>query len=965
MLDSGSKLGPYEIVARLGAGGMGVVYRARDERLDRNVAIKVLPPGLLTDEQARKRFRTEARALAKLSHPNIAAVYDVGEQDGADYIVMECVAGATLAERLKAGPLGVKEATALGAQVAAALVEAHERGVIHRDLKPGNIMVTPRGHAKVLDFGLAKLLAPAGEAEATVSIAETKGVVGTVLYMSPEQAEGRALDGRTDLWSLGAVLYEMQAGKAPFEGTSGLRLLRAITEETPKPLKEIRAEVPEEAEKIVNRALAKDVTKRYQSAEEMARDLESLLFKLSSTELGIEGTRAKPAKIYVVSALVVIAGMLAGGAWMYEGMKRRQWARVEAPAEAAKLRDADKSLAAYELLQRAEKYLPGDAGLKKAEDETTVQVSVKSSPSGASVEIQDYLVPDSAWHRLGSTPLENLRIPDGYFRWKVSKEGFKDYVTAPLTAGEMMFPLDLAKKAPEGMVWVSGQTYEAFIGFVGWIGPYKLPAFYMDRFEVTNREYQEFVEGGGYEKREYWKKKFIKDGHELSWEEAMKLFRDGTGRAGPSTWEGGHYPDGQGDYPVGGVSWYEAAAYAVFRGKSLPVLAQRSQAAPAETSRYTVQESNIGGHASPARAGAFQGLGPYGTYDMAGNVKEWAENTVGENLRFILGGGWKSQTYMYTDPEALSPFDRTEMNGFRCVRNVEPLPAEAAGPVKVMERDFSKAKPVSDAVFRAYRTMYDYEKTPLNAKVEGVVQDTSDWTEERITYDAAYGNERMAAYLFLPKNVKPPYQTILFFPSARVLSIADSRTLGDLNFFDYVMKSGRAVLYPVYQDTYERRLKHSLPGESEGREIAIQRYQDVGRSLDYLETRKDIDGSKLGYMGVSMGAAEGVIYAALAGDRLKVVVLLDGGFFIFPPTPGRDQVDFAPRLKAPVLMVNGKYDFSFSPERAQIPLFRMLGTPEADKKRVVLDTPHDVTGQKSELVSAVLGWLDKYLGRVQ
>ena len=223
----------------------------------------------------------------------------------------------------------------------------------------------------------------------------------------------------------------------------------------------------------------------------------------------------------------------------------------------------------------------------------------------------------------------------------------------------------------------------------------------------------------------------------------------------------------------------------------------------------------------------------------------------------------------------------------------------------------------------------------------------------------------MAAYLFLPKRVRPPYQTILFFPSARVLDIPDSRTLGDINFFDYVVQSGRAVMYPVYQDTYERRTRHSLPGASEGIDISVERYKDAGRSLDYLQARRDIDNSKLGYMGVSMGSAEGVIYAALLGDRLKTVILLDGGFFINPPMAGRDQVDFAPRLKVPVLMVNGRYDFSFSLERAQNPLFEMLGTPAADKKHVVLETPHDVTAQKTALVSEVLAWLDKYLGRVE
>ncbi len=189
-LGAGTKLGRYSIIEPLGSGGMGVVYRARDEKLERAVAIKILAPGAFSGDDARRRFHKEALALAKLSHPHIAAVYDVGEQDGIDYIVMECVPGESLATKLKSGPLTLKDATSIILQIAEALEEAHEQGVIHRDLKPANVMITPKGQAKVLDFGLAKLLA-AVATDPTVSMRETRGIIGTPLYMSPEQAQGK------------------------------------------------------------------------------------------------------------------------------------------------------------------------------------------------------------------------------------------------------------------------------------------------------------------------------------------------------------------------------------------------------------------------------------------------------------------------------------------------------------------------------------------------------------------------------------------------------------------------------------------------------------------------------------------------------------------------------------------------------------------------------------------------------
>ncbi len=962
-LPQGTQLGPYTIVALLGQGGMGVVYRARDERLQRDVAIKVLPHGLLSDEPAKSRFRKEALALARLSHPNIAAVFDVGEQDGLNYLVMECVPGQTLSQKMRSQQLPSKEILSLGVQVASALEEAHEQGVVHRDLKPSNIMVTPKGHAKVLDFGLAKLLEPVGTPEVTLSLDDTHGPVGTALYMSPEQAEGKPVDSRTDLWSFGVVLYEALAGKPPFQGASALAILRAVSTEDPKSVRLFRPETPEGADQIVSHALEKDLSKRYQSASEISRDLSDVLLQLSapSPPPAVRPSRFSPR---ILLTTIVLLLLLAGSViWLYERSVKRQWAREEAIPSIAKFKSEDKSLAAFLLLKRAERYLPDDPQLAQIAEQDTTHVSVTSSPVGATVEIQDYLSPDGSWYRLGATPLTNVQIPTGYFRWKVSKTGVGESVAAPMTEETMQFALDSTVGAPQGMSWVGGGPWADMIAFVGWVGPYDVPPYYIDRFEVTNRQYQEFVDKSGYEKQEYWPKRFVRDGRELTWQDAKSQFRDSTGRTGPSTWVGGHFPEGQGDYPVSGVSWYEAAAYAAFAGKSLPTFAQWYVAAPHDVASYIVKESNIS-QSGLAPVGAFKGLGPFGTYDMAGNVREWALNATSTGTYFILGGTWKSPTYLYYNPEALSAWDRSPANGVRCVRNIRPAPENLTSPIKTYERDFSRFKPATDDVFRAYKTLYAYDKTPLNAKVEGVVQDTADWREEKITFDAAYNNERMTAYLFLPKKVSPPFQTVVFFPSARVLDLTDSQTLGDMKFFDYILQSGRAVLYPVYQGTYERRVKVVFPGTSQDLGYMTQRYKDLARSIDYLETRNDIDRSKLAYLGVSMGAAEGVIYTALAQDRLKAMVFLDGGYFLYTPPTGGDQADFAPRLKKPVMMVNGRYDYVFAVGTAQEPLFKMLGTPPADKRLVEFETPHDVSERRAELIQNVLGWLDKYLGRV-
>jgi eukaryotic-like serine/threonine-protein kinase len=278
LLAAGMRLGPYEILAPLGAGGMGEVYRARDVRLERTVAIKILPGQFSCDPLHKQRFEREARTISNLNHPHICVLHDIGHQDGIDYLVMECVEGETLAKRLEKGPLPQEQVLKLGAQIADALDKAHRSGVVHRDLKPGNIMLTASG-AKLLDFGLAKPAAPlASLATLTATklespVTEKGTIVGTFQYMSPEQVEGKELDGRSDIFSLGAVLYEMVTGKKAFEGKSQLSVASAILENEPTAVTTLKPMTPPVVDHVIRRCLAKDPEDRWQTARDLALEM--------------------------------------------------------------------------------------------------------------------------------------------------------------------------------------------------------------------------------------------------------------------------------------------------------------------------------------------------------------------------------------------------------------------------------------------------------------------------------------------------------------------------------------------------------------------------------------------------------------------------------------------------------------------------------------------------------------------
>jgi len=318
-LAPGQGFGAFEIVSRLGAGGMGEVWRARDERLERDVALKVLPAAAVADDIARARLVREARMASKLNHPNVCTIYEVGEAEGQAYIAMELVAGQALSDRLAAGRLSQEQVIRLGQQIADALSHAHEHSVVHRDLKSANVIVTPEGRAKVLDFGLAKpLLGKELEAATTLtqaSLTEAGAVVGTLAYMAPEQLRGRAADARSDVWALGVVLYEMAGGRRPFAGDTGFELSSAILNQPPRALP---AGVPQPLGTIIERCLAKEPSQRYQRAGEVRSALEAL--QTGSTPAAWPGWRAMlvahrwPVVLAVASSvLVVVAGLDVGG----------------------------------------------------------------------------------------------------------------------------------------------------------------------------------------------------------------------------------------------------------------------------------------------------------------------------------------------------------------------------------------------------------------------------------------------------------------------------------------------------------------------------------------------------------------------------------------------------------------------------------------------------------------------------
>jgi eukaryotic-like serine/threonine-protein kinase len=962
-LTPGDTLAHFRVEARLGAGGMGVVYHAYDSKLHRNVALKVLPPADIADAVRRLQLIREARAASALNDPNIVTVYEIGSEGGTDFIAMEYIEGQSLGQAISAQGLSPARILDYAIEIATALAKAHVSGIIHRDLKPANIMLTADGHVKLLDFGLAQRAQVTDSAVETATIAVGE-IAGTVGYMSPEQIRGQAVDGRTDLFALGVILYEMSTGERPFQGDSRLSMIDATLHAEPR---DFSADVaPGKLKAIIFKLLEKEPGRRYASAAALLDDLR----RFQASRASARPVRRLWVAIGVAAILVGLAASWFGYRW-----SRERWALGTAAPEIERLIDQTEYAKAAALLQEARHILPKDPTLEKLWIRSTGEASFASEPAGAEVSYRPYHGDPNVWQVLGKTPAQKTRVPRGDYVWRLSRAGFApiEFLGSPVglpppgfhIGFSPDFQLRPAKEVPDGMAPVpngrASLSYPLGVGHGAKVAP-----FLIDRYEVTNEEYKKFVDAGGYRKPEFWKQPFVKDGRTLSWQEAMALFHDSTGLPGPATWEVGDYPKGRARHPVAGVSWFEAAAYAESMGKSLPTVYHWTMASQSGNSAPLVVPGSNFLSQSTRPVGGAGGFSGFGTYDMAGNVKEWCWNESSEGRRFIMGGGFGEPNYMFYLTDARSPWERTANFGFRCARYDAPASLEIMARVEYQGQDYRNAQPVSDEVFRTYTPMYAYDKeAELNAKVEPLGE-TQGWRREKVTFDAAYYGERVPAYLFLPKNARPPFQVVVYFPGAYAF-LDDKFDLAGLEEArGFLLKSGRAVIAPMYKGLYERRddIHVGVNPPAVWRDHFVAWAKDLGRAIDYLETRKDIDATRIGYLGDSLGGKMGAMLPALE-KRLKVVVLSSGGFYTlgtYPPEA--NPFNFVTHVTQPVLMLNGRYDTSFPYDSCQRPLFEHLGTAAKDKKHVIYDTGHNVFSDR-DAVRECLDWLDKYLGPVR
>ena len=991
----GSTIGSYKLLQEIGEGGFGVVYMAEQfEPIRRKVALKIVKPGMDTKDVV-ARFEAERQALALMEHPNIAKVLDGGVTEfGRPYFVMELVKGVPITEFCDKNKLSTRERVELFLTVCRAIDHAHRKGIIHRDIKPSNVMVTlhdGKPVCKVIDFGVSKALTQQ-LTDKTLFTAYGQ-MVGTPTYMSPEQAEmsGLDIDTRSDVYSLGVVLFELLTGTTPL-GKQEVRsatydeLQRLIKEEeAPRPSTRISTlgesatvnannrstdqrrlsqQLRGDIDWIVIKALDKDRNRRYDSAKAMAEDLERhvnqepvLARPPSVTYKTRKFLRRNRLRVAMVTAMGVIAAVvLSSGFLIFEGREKqveleeqandlkqekaaletqvksveeaRRLLREEVPTLKAEFKNAT----LYQMLMGLEPLLVDDAEFKEAKELHVKTVNVESEQElSFEIEIQNWDRDGSPWVSvLFDSQNKTAVLPTTRHRLRISYDGQVITERTQLRLGSTLYVPNPVGEQPEGMVFVPFTGPRSFVTSVS------IPEFYIDQYEVSNAEFKEFVDAGGYSNPEYWTDVLVdSDGEANEFSDAIAEFVDSTGSPGPAHWVNGNYPEGRGNFPVHSVSWFEASAYARFRGKELPTAVHWRWASHA-ADELVIPHSNFSGKGTDPR-GKNRGIGYRPIFDTAGNVSEWTQNGFEDAAgKCCCGGSWDDRHYVYRHRIAMPPETRSNKIGFRCMQVVEEYPNQLLNDVKAKRYQVVEAGKVTDELFSAYQSMYAYDQNrDLGQEVisNDLHPELSEYREENIQINTAYNSEKLTIAMLFPREEKSVFHPILFIPGAdsQRMPAYDSTSNGaGGRIVKELLKTGRVIITANYQGLFDRS---EIPKDSglARREWLIQVTKDVSRMIDFLETRDDIDLTKLTYFGSSMGAFTGVCPLAM-DSRFKAGVLLVGGAVWWDVPNEINPTALAPFITTPILMINGEFDNVFPLETSARPLYELMGSEDKELK---------------------------------
>jgi formylglycine-generating enzyme required for sulfatase activity len=1006
------RLGRYRVLGELGRGGMGVVLRGEDPRLDRPVALKLLPPHLVADAEARARFEREARAASALDHPAICTIYEIGDtEDGRTFIAMALYDGVTLRERLSHGPLPVREAVSIARQIAEGLARAHEHDIVHRDIKPANVLVTPRGEVRLLDFGVAKLAGEAGLTGTGVS-------VGTLAYMAPEQASAAGgVDARADLWALGVVLHEMLSGRSTFERSTPAATVGAILATDVDRVDATRPEVPAALATLVEELLHKAPEERPGSAADVARRLSGIEESFrrpeeagaadasSSAPAGPARSGRGPGGGRIAVGALVVAVLGAAGWWWSQRAADTAWARDEAVPEVLRLVGENRMAEAAALALEAEAILGADPLLEPLWPRITTPLRVRTEPAGARVSMRPYGVPgggttppgggasepgpdDEGWRDLGATPLDLDRVPLGAHRFRITLAGHEpvDLVRSFLSRNQLTeignagfdyqndpsYAIDVRLtpegELPTGMVRVAGGPYATvpLMGFAS-LEPRMIPEFHVDHTEVTNAAFADFVTSGGYADDRLWTEVFEEAGVTVDLDEARGRFLDATGRPGPSTWVLGAPPDGLDDHPVTGVSWFEATAFCRWRGAALPTLYHWARAAlpsagawvpfaPTLAARSNLESSGT------LPVGSLDAISIAGAHDMLGNAREWT-STASDDGRYLLGGAWSDPEYFVSDSNSPQPWRRDAGDGFRCaLYGEEPVPSDLLAPLNFPEQRFTDRPLLSDEVFETLAQFHAYDpEQPLVASIDSTATHPDGWAVEWASVETPYG-DRLPIRIHFP-STPPPWESVVFFPGGNVLRSPEIEPI-ELVPLDFVLRSGRALVEPIYDGAFRRNDGRTLErwaNRTSQRDLLRNWVQDLGRTLDYVEQHPDLRSNASSYLGLSLGA--GIAPNLLAFEpRFRSAVLYSGGFSGRSAQATIDaQYGLANRVRFPVLMLVGTEDIVSPVEPNKAAFLDAFGAPDSARVFRVFDAGHWPLPM-NDVIRETVDFLDRFGG---